>query len=394
MSINTWGFVLFLILFGSLLIWQRKRIVLQPLIKVGKVPLVYLAMLRTSVGLKLMDTAAKRFGHLLGPLSTFGIGVGFVGMVWVTFEIIYGTVQAITTPVSSGAAALVLPIEAKGVVYVPFVIWIISLGIIIAIHEFGHGVIARLYNIPIKSSGVAALGLGAPILPAAFVEPDEKILVKRPMKQQLAVFSAGPFANVLLAILLLPLLVFGTMPVAEGLYSYQGVTLNEITADTAYPISQSGISVGSVVTALDGTSVSRLEDFVEVLSTKTVGETVMVTLASDAGTVEHAVVLGAHPTIEGAGYLGVVAETTKSLINDTFTSYFLVFVNDLMMWLVVLNLGIGLFNLLPLGIVDGGRMAKLVFERYLHRHHTVAYTTVSASCLLVVLVGVVINFIR
>ena len=34
-----------------------------------------------------------------------------------------------------------------------------------------------------------------------------------------------------------------------------------------------------------------------------------------------------------------------------------------MKWLYLLSLGIGLFNLLPLPIVDGGRMLKLTFEK-------------------------------
>src|SRR3989338_644264 len=85
-----------------------------------------------------------------------------------------------------------------------FLHWIISLFIIAIIHEFSHGVIARVYNIKIKSSGFAFLG---PI-PAAFVEPDEKKMEKSSAKAQLSILAAGSFSNILLALLVILILFF------------------------------------------------------------------------------------------------------------------------------------------------------------------------------------------
>jgi len=395
MNWNTVGLVIFLVLFCYGIFRYRSRIHFQHLVSFRKKPIIYLALLRTKVGLGLMDFIAKRFAVFLGPFSTLGIVIGFIGMVGVTFEIIRGTVDLLTSPVATGAAALVLPIEAKGVVYVPFVIWLLCLGIIIAIHEFGHGVIARLYNIPIKSSGLAAFGIGVPILPAAFVEPDEEILAKKPMKQQLAVFAAGPFVNIVLALLLLPIVFFATMPAVEGLYDYEGVKINEITKDASYGITQSGLAVGAVATSLDGTKTNTMNSLLDVLATKKAGESVVLTTLTDSVENTYTIVLGEHPSKQGAGYLGIIGESIKTLKQDSFSSHAMIYLHEFLMWLCVLNLGIGLFNLLPIGIVDGGRMIKLVFERYFKTHHAkAAYATVSACCLFVVLFGVFINFIK
>jgi hypothetical protein len=37
-----------------------------------------------------------------------------------------------------------------------------------------HGVMARVYNLPVKNSGLVVLGALLPLVPGAFVEPDEK----------------------------------------------------------------------------------------------------------------------------------------------------------------------------------------------------------------------------
>jgi len=395
MDYNTGALILFVIIFSIIIFKYRSKIHFQPLLFTkSKYPLVYIALLRTQVGLKFMDKFAKRFSRVLKPLSTVGIWVGFIGMILVTFEILSSTITLFFSPNTAGSAALVLPIEAKGVVFVPFVIWILCLAIIIFVHEGGHGVIARLYDIKISSSGLAALGVLIPILPAAFVEPDEETLSKRPMKQQLAVFAAGPFANILLAVLLLPLLLFGVAPLVEDMYAYQGVTLNEVSTDAAYPISSSGLAVGAVISSLNGETVSKTEEFIEFLSTKKVGEEVSLVATMDGVEKSYVIALGEHPTKEGVGYMGVVAQTYKVLKNDTFWNQFLIYVYDFFTWLAILNLGIGLFNLLPIGIVDGGRMAKLVFEKYLREHHAkTAYATVSATCLFVVLFGVFVNVV-
>src|SRR3989344_169747 len=72
--------------------------------------------------------------------------------------------------------SLVLPFKAKGTFYLPVFFWVLSIFVFSVVHEFCHGLLARRHGIPVKSSGFAFLAVLIPILPAAFVEPEEKHL--------------------------------------------------------------------------------------------------------------------------------------------------------------------------------------------------------------------------
>src|SRR3989344_1308087 len=126
-------------------------------------------------------------------------------MALLSFELIKNLIDLFINEAAVPGVVPVLPIKAEGVFYVPFFYWIISLFIIATIHEFSHGVVARAHNIPVTSSGFAFLGILVPIIPAAFVEPDEKKMGKKKASQQLSVFAAGPFSNIILGFISLGL---------------------------------------------------------------------------------------------------------------------------------------------------------------------------------------------
>ena len=67
------------------------------------------------------------------------------------------------------------------------------------------------------NGGVNNTGVGMfAIFPIAFVEPDERILSKRPARQQLGIYSAGPFSNILLAIVVFFIAMFVVLPAATS----------------------------------------------------------------------------------------------------------------------------------------------------------------------------------
>ncbi|MFA4983452.1 MAG: site-2 protease family protein [Candidatus Micrarchaeia archaeon] len=76
----------------------------------------------------------------------------------------------------------------------------IGLAIILAVHEGMHGILARLYNLPLKSAGLVLFGF----LPfGAFVDIDEKKLFSAPKEKQNAVLVAGTAANFAAALVFL-----------------------------------------------------------------------------------------------------------------------------------------------------------------------------------------------
>jgi len=82
------------------------------------------------------------------------------------------------------------------------------------------------------------------------------------------------------------------------------------------------------------------------------------------------------------------------LKNTTPVAKGLIWVKDLFFWLFVLNLGVGLFNLVPLGPIDGGRMLLAVLQKFTHEKRASAiWKSVSVGLLCVLITNVVVAFI-
>lgn len=218
----------------------------------------YFAMYPTKFGIKFMRKIASRHRKKLYWLGIIGISIGYIGMIIVCYDLIKGIYTLLSNPQMT--VGLVLPIKAKGVFYVPFIYWIISVMVVMIVHEAGHGIIAMVHKLKIKKTGIAFLGAIIPLIPAAFVEPDEKKLMRSPNLTKLSVFAAGPFANIILGLILL---------------------------------------------------------FV------------------------HAIVM--------------------AQIGNGF------WIKELVFWLMLLNLGVGLFNLVPIGPIDGGRMFQVALEKIMQQ---------------------------
>ena len=81
---------------------------------------------------------------------------------------------------------------------------LLALAVVLLVHEGMHGVLARLYKLPLKSAGLVIFGF----LPfGAFVDIDEKRLFKERKERQNSVMVAGTAANFATAIFFLALLI-------------------------------------------------------------------------------------------------------------------------------------------------------------------------------------------
>ncbi|MBU2562762.1 MAG: M50 family metallopeptidase [Nanoarchaeota archaeon] len=116
-----------------------------------------------------------------------------------------------------------------------FTYWIVILAIIAITHEFAHGIFAAYNKIKIKTTGFGFFPFFLPVFLAAFVELDEKKMEKKSIFSQMAILSAGTFANILTAILFLFLmfLFFSLMFTPAGIifntYTYSAVKISDIS---------------------------------------------------------------------------------------------------------------------------------------------------------------------
>ncbi len=317
----------------------------------GKIAALY----KTQIGLKAMDGIAKKFPRTLRVLSYVSIISGFAGMAAIFYVLVKGTFTLVAV---KGAAPAVAPI-IPGVKIIPGLpvlsFWhcIIAILVVAIVHEFTHGVFGRLYKTPIKSSGFLIFG---PIL-GAFVEPDEKYLKKQSKKVQLAVFSGGPFANMIATIILGVLLIFALNPLQGKLHAQDGIIVHDVME--SYPAASLRDQLPFRIVTLNDASVPSIERFLAAMGNTTPGQTV--SMGTDKGTFILKTV--SNPNNQSASFLGIagleIVTKVRPEIEQRFgkplISLFKWF-HLLIFWMVVVNLGVGLFNLLPLGPLDGGRM--------------------------------------
>jgi len=386
MSINNTLLIIFIGLLTLSLVFYRKRFVFHT-----KYFPIYFCMCRTKLGIKLMQKIAERFPRLLHYSSFFIILIGFLGMILVSFDLIRTAIELILNPLNGISVGLVLPVEVKGAFYVPFIYWIICVFIIATIHEFMHGVFAKYYKIKVKATGFAFLGVIIPLIPAAFVEPDEKKLEKSKKIAQLSVFGAGPFINIILGLFLMLVYLFAIIPVNNNIYNYQGVEITDLFKEDT-PAKQAGINIGEVINNIDNNEIKTVQDFSKSFDNKNPGDKINII----TGRASYAITLaGTQKAV-----LGVFVQDKKEIKQEVLNKYgFLVNVfiwfKELIYWLFLLNLGVGLFNLVPIGPLDGGRMFHVVLQKYLpHKHVKKVWYSVSATFLIVILSSVIVGLIR
>jgi len=389
MDYNGIAAIIFIILMVIFLYLERKKVKIQRIF----FPVLYFVMYKSKVGLKSMDLAAKRVPSLLKGLSFLGVLIGFLGMILIVIELLKNTFNLLLKPDVAPGIQPVLPFEAKGVFFVPFVYWILAIFIIAGVHEFSHGIIARAYKIKIKSSGVAFLGVLLPLIPAAFVEPEEKQLVKKSLTAQLSVFAAGPFANIITAGIVILLVVHVAAPVSGSAFDFNGVEVVEVVEGG--PFAQAGIQEGEIIHKLEHRRIDSVKNFTDALNKYNAGDIVVIKTVDSA----YAVELGSHPKNATKPYLGISTKQFRE-VKPSFAAKYGTFIpcaiewlSGFLYWLFVLNLGIGLFNLLPLGPIDGGRMVKAVLERISPKKGYRIWKFISLFFFAIILFNVVAGFL-
>ncbi|MBU0953109.1 MAG: site-2 protease family protein [Nanoarchaeota archaeon] len=191
-----------------------------------------------------LGSHGRGFWKLLGMI---GVAFGFFFSIWMFIILVQITIQGLLSTTSVPGLSLVLPsptaspVIAPGVFGVPFWFWIISIALLVIVHEGFHGIFVAREKMRIKSMGIGVLA----VLPLAFVEPDEEQLRKGPFWAQQRVYAAGSFANFLLA----GLSVFLLVGLLMSAYAVQGVAFGSYGA-SAVPVSSLATMNGQPITDL------------------------------------------------------------------------------------------------------------------------------------------------
>ncbi len=297
----------------------------------------------------LIDSIAQRSPKFWRWSMNVGIPVSVFFMI-LTLYLLIAALQNL----NQSQVSLVIPgVQIPGSpIFVPFSYGIIALITVVVIHEFGHGIIARMEKIRINSIGVGILA----IIPIAFVEPNEEDIEKSSRLSKLRIFSAGSVFNfglAAIALLIFYLLSLFVIPIAfDSSLEIVSVVPNSPSAGIIHP--------GTVIQSINGYKITDLNSFTKATSNIKVGD--ITTFQTNEGTLK--VKAGPSPTNSSMHYFGIEIESNlspKNSVTKTFGSvipWSIIDFTTLLTWIFILNFGIGTFNLLPIGPLDGGLILR------------------------------------
>jgi membrane-associated protease RseP (regulator of RpoE activity) len=238
-------------------------------------------------------------------------------------------------------------VRIPGVMYIPWY-GILSLIILVIIHEFSHGIMARHAKFRIKSFGLLLLGL---IPLGAFVEPDEKQMKGGKQLDRLRVFSIASTMNLLAALLLFGFLVgiYAPLinPYLESVYypAIQGVNITCVSNCSKV----AGLEKGMLFRSINGIPVNSIENVSSILANISNGSNFTFVAGNTTfnSTYDNETGIG----IQSMNILGPISFEARAIA--TFGSF--------LGLTGLLNFAIGMMNFLPMGIFDGGR----IFDEFL-----------------------------
>ncbi len=346
--------IIFYLVVSLLVFLHKKDIDFQ-----AKIIMLY----RTSWGLKFINKFSTKFREwviLFGYIST---GFGIIGLFVISFVMLKNIYSLLFVANAASGVSLVLPgVNVPGLGVLPFWHWLIAIFLIATIHEFSHGIVAKAHNIKVLSTGLVLIG---PII-GAFVEPDEKTMNKKSDIVQYSVMAAGPMSNVVLAIAAILLLQFVVAPIQADMLSENGFTFATYIEE-GYPAELAGLPVDAPIIGINGQETTNFQAFAEVLQCTSPGDVITVTaIDADGNSGIYDLTLAENPDVPGKSFMGismitneqdVTADYADGTANIAYNA--LEWLSSFLRWLFILSLGIGLFNLLPLPIVDGGKMTQI-----------------------------------
>lgn len=382
-----WNLISIIVFYGLIALFffiKRKKVTVQ-----SKILLLYRTK-RFNNLLKKIGTSYPRFWKWFGYA---GIPVGFTAMILIFGYLLYSLFKMFIVPQAAPTLSLVIPgVKIPGAsIFVPFWYGIISLFIVILVHEGSHGVVATAFKQKIHNAGVGILAF----LPLAFVEPDEKQLVKQPAKTQLAIFSAGAMANFVTAAIVILLASFLIAPVVGQTIMPNGAYLESITP--GMPADLAGLQHGQIIKSVDGQDVVTVANFTDYMKNVKPGQTITI----NADSASYKIKTIENPQNASLAYMGIQFRQNidaKPELVQRYGSvlpwlpwYFL----QLLQWVFLLNIGIGLINLLPLGPIDGGRMASLALNKSMKNKERAKklFGIISALSLILLVANLIVPYI-
>lgn len=240
--------------------------------------------------------------------------------------------------------------------------FLLSIPVVLVIHEGAHGIVAALEKIKIKTGGFAIFIA----MFAGFVEPDEEEFGKAKKISKLRVIGAGATSNVIFAFALGAILLTNPLfamvlpePLLSTFYDLpEGVLVLSIIENSG--AEKAGLMANDIITSINDIRIFSAVDFPSLSP----GEIASVSVLRDGQPANFDVEITPAQDDPERGLIGIMRDNTfgyKPVMNfiewnDPGVSMFL-------LWLWMISFFIGIINMLPLPILDGGKFIHTIIDK-------------------------------
>ena len=240
--------------------------------------------------------------------------------------------------------------------------FLLSIPIVLVMHEGGHGIVAALEKIKIKTGGFAIFIA----MFAGFVEPDEEEFEKAKKISKLRVIGAGATSNVLFALVLGVVLLtnpFFAMVVPEPLLSIfyelpEGVLILSIIENSG--AEQAGLLANDIITSINDIPILSPADFPSLNP----GDTATVSVLRDGQPLDFGLTVMPAPDDPERGLIGIMRDNSFAYTPVmNFIEWDNPTISMFLLWLWMISFFIGIINMLPLPILDGGKFIHIIIDK-------------------------------
>lgn len=242
--------------------------------------------------------------------------------------------------------------------------FLLSIPIVLIIHEGAHGIVATLEKIKIKTGGFAIFIA----LFAGFVEPDEEEFNKAKKISKLRVIGAGATSNVIFSFALGAILLTNPLfaivlpePILGWMYEEpDGVLVLSIMEGSG--AEKAGLQPNDIITAIDGIEVRTPLDFQK--ADIVPGKIVNVSILRSGQPLEIPIEVMPAEDDPERGLIGIIRDNSfayKPVYN--FIEWNNPSLSMFLLWLWMISFFIGIINMLPLPILDGGKFIHSIIDK-------------------------------
>ena len=242
--------------------------------------------------------------------------------------------------------------------------FLLSIPIVLIMHEGAHGIVDKKKKIKIKTGGFAIFIA----MFAGFVEPDEEEFDKAKKISKLRVIGAGATSNVIFALVLGAILLTNPLfalvlpePLLSTFYTApDGVLVLSLIEGSG--AEKAGLLPNDIITGINGIPIITPLDFQKIELTP--GEIVNVSVLRGEQSLEFPVEIMASPDDPERGLVGIMRDNSfayKPIYN--FIEWNNPQVSMFLLWLWMISFFIGIINMLPLPILDGGKFIHSIIDK-------------------------------